>query len=95
LLHGPLDVPINTSFQFRRVADESGNVTGYVWQTGVTRRDFELYGSTLFVDRRGRPLNNKGWPLLAIAMLSGESKVSIPSDAIVISERVEAYAWIF
>jgi hypothetical protein len=32
-------------------------VTGYVWQTGVMRRDCELYGSTLFVDRLGRPLN--------------------------------------
>jgi hypothetical protein len=59
------------------------------------RRDFELHGSTLFVDRLGRPLNNKSWPLMTIEMLSGETKVSIPSDAIVISERVEAYAWIF
>jgi hypothetical protein len=26
------------------------------------------------IDRLGHPLNNKGWPLLTIAMLSGEKK---------------------
>jgi hypothetical protein len=67
-------------------------VTGYVWQTGVMRRDFELYGSTLFVDRLGRPLNNKGWPLMTLAMLSEEKKVCLASEAIVFSERVSAYA---
>ena len=31
------------AFKYRRVQDENGNMTGYVWQTGVMRRDFELY----------------------------------------------------
>jgi hypothetical protein len=33
------------------------------------------------------------WPLMTIAMLSGEKKVCIPSEAIVFSECVDAYAW--
>jgi hypothetical protein len=77
----------NPTFKFRILNDAKGNPTGYVWQTGVIRRDLERYGSTLFVDRLGRPLNNKGWPLMTIAMLSGEKKVCIPSEAIVISEH--------
>jgi hypothetical protein len=81
------------TFKYRILDDAKGNPTGYVWQTGVMRMDFERYGSTLFVDRLGRPLNNKGWPLMTIAMLSGAKKVCIPCEAIVISERIEAYAW--
>jgi hypothetical protein len=58
------------------------------------RRDFELHGSTLFVDRMGRPLNNKGCSLMTIAMLSGEKKVCLACEAIDISESVDAYAWV-
>jgi hypothetical protein len=64
-----------------------------MWQTGVMRKDLEVCGSTLFVDRLGRP-HNKGWPLFTIAMLSGEKRVCVTCDAIMISERVDAYAWL-
>jgi hypothetical protein len=37
------------SFKYRRSTDANGNVTRYIWQTGVIRRDFELYGSTLLL----------------------------------------------
>jgi hypothetical protein len=83
----------DSSFQWRHANDASGRPTGYVWKTGVMRKDVQLYGLTLFVDRLGRPLNNKGWPLLTIALLSGEKRVCIASEAIIISERVDAYAW--
>jgi hypothetical protein len=84
----------DSSFKWKRANDSGGRATGYMWQTGVHRKDVELYGSTLFIDRLGRPLNNKGWPLLTIAMLSGEKKVCVACEAIVISERVDAYAWL-
>jgi hypothetical protein len=63
------------SFKYRRIMNSIGDVTGYVWQTGVMRRDFELFGSTLFVDRLGRPLNKVGWPLMTMALLSGEKSL--------------------
>jgi hypothetical protein len=69
------------SFDYRRLTDRNGDVTGYVWQSGVMRRDFELYGSTLFVDRLGRPLNNKGWPLMTLAMLDGQKTVCLASKS--------------
>jgi hypothetical protein len=84
----------DSSFKGRRVSDANGLPTGYMWQTGVHRNDLKLYGSTLFVDRLGHPLNNKGWPLMTIAMLSGEKKVCVACDAIIISERVDGYAWL-
>jgi hypothetical protein len=80
------------SFKFRKITNGTADVTGYIWQKGVMRRDFELYSSTLFLDRMGRPLNNKGWPLLTMAMLSGDKKVCLASEAIVISECVGACA---
>jgi hypothetical protein len=52
------------------------------------------FHSTLFVDRLGRPLNRKGWPLMTTAMLSGERKVCLASEAIVLSENINAYAWV-
>lgn len=36
------------SFKWRRATDDDGKPICYVWQTGVMRRDFELYGSTIF-----------------------------------------------
>jgi hypothetical protein len=81
------------SFQCRRVVNRNGHETGYIWQTGVMRRDFQLNGSTLFVDRLGRSLNNKDWVLMTLAMLSRDRKVCVGSEAIVFKERIDAYAW--
>jgi hypothetical protein len=79
------------SFKYRRSTNANGDVTGYIWQKGVMRRDFELYGSTLFVDRLGRPLNNKGWPLMTMAMISGDKRVCIASEAIVFFQKPSAH----
>jgi hypothetical protein len=38
----------DASFKWRSAKDDDGKPICYVWQTGVMRRDFELYGSTLF-----------------------------------------------
>jgi hypothetical protein len=48
------------SFKYRQVQEKNENMTGYVWHPGVKRRDFQLYfGAPPFVDRLGRPLNDK------------------------------------
>jgi hypothetical protein len=74
------------SFKFRRGIDSNGNIIGYIWQMGVMQCDIELYGSTLFLDRLDHSLNSKGWPLMTIAMLSGEKKVCLPCGAIAVGE---------
>lgn len=83
----------DATFKWRKATDTNGNAICYIWQTGVMRRDFELYGSTLFLDRLGRSLNNKGWPLMTIAMLSGEKRVCLPCEAIAVGESVRCYAF--
>jgi hypothetical protein len=64
----------DSSFKWRHASDANGLPTGYMWQTGVYRNDLKLCGSSRFVDRLGRPLNNKVWPLMTVAMLSGEKR---------------------
>jgi hypothetical protein len=81
------------TFQWRKAKCENGSVVGIVWQTGVMKRDFELYGSTLFLDRLGRSLNSKGWPLMTVAMLSGEKMVCLACEGIAVEESLKCYAW--
>jgi hypothetical protein len=60
----------NPTFMYRIGYVADGTATGLIWQTGVMRKDFELYGDVLFVDRLGQSLNDKGcWPLITIGML--------------------------
>ncbi|KAG7349212.1 hypothetical protein IV203_011809 [Nitzschia inconspicua] len=62
-------VKCDPTFDYRNGRSSDGTVTGFVWQTGVMRRDFELYGDVLFVDCMGKSINTKGWPINTIAML--------------------------
>ncbi|KAG7341855.1 hypothetical protein IV203_006947 [Nitzschia inconspicua] len=64
-------VKCDPTFDYRVGRSSDGTVTGFVWQTGVMRRDFELYGDVLFVDCMGKSINTKGWPINTIAMLDG------------------------
>ena len=82
------------TFSFRIGRSADGSVTGFAWQTGVMRRDFELFGDVLFVDAQGRSKNNKGWPINTIAMLDGERKVCLPIEGITIGESIDSYAWL-
>jgi hypothetical protein len=82
------------TFAYRVGRSEDGSITGFVWQTGVMRRDFELYGDVLFVDCLGRSLNTKGWPINTLAMKDGEKKICLPCEGFTIGESVLAYAWL-
>ena len=84
----------DSTFTYRESWSDDGTPTGFVWQTGVMRRDFELFGDVLFVDCLGRHLNNKGWPVNTLAMLDGEKRVCLPCEGLTIGESVEGYAWL-
>jgi hypothetical protein len=81
-------------FDYRIGRAVDGSVTGFVWQTGVMRRDFELFGDVLFMDCLGRSLNDKGWPITTLAMLDGEGEICLPSEAITVTESIDAYVWL-
>jgi hypothetical protein len=81
------------TFTYRIGYAADGTATGFIWQTGVMRKDFELYGDVLFVDRLGQSLNDKGWPLITIAMLDGQRKVCLPCETLAITKSIDSYAW--
>ena len=81
---------VDDLFSYRVGRDSSREATGFVWQTGVMRNDFKLHGSCLFIDRMGRPITKCGWPNLTTAMLDGEKKLCLASEAITIEEHVVA-----
>ena len=87
-------VTADSTFSYRVGRSDDGSVTGFVWQTGVMRRDFELFGDVLFVDCLGRSINSKGWPINTIAMKDGEKKICLPCEGFTIGESVDAYAWL-
>ncbi|KAG7373486.1 hypothetical protein IV203_034210 [Nitzschia inconspicua] len=82
------------TFTYSIGTSDDGEVTGILWQTGVMRKDFQLFGDALFIDCLGRSLNDKGWPINTIAMLDGQKKVCLPCEAITIKESIDAYAWL-
>ena len=49
-------VAADPTFSFRMSHAEDGTATRFVWQTGTMRTDFELHGSTLFIDRNAMQL---------------------------------------
>jgi hypothetical protein len=85
---------VDDTFTYRQSLSDDGSATGFVWQTGVMRRDFELFGDVLFVDCLGRSINEKGWPINTIAMLDGDKKVCLPCEGLTIGESVDSYAWL-
>ncbi len=72
------------TFDYRVGRADDGRITGFVIQTGIMRRDFELYGGTLCVNRLGRSLNHQGWPYLTTAMLDSEGRACLASEAITV-----------
>ncbi|KAG7360056.1 hypothetical protein IV203_035154 [Nitzschia inconspicua] len=87
-------VKCDPTFDYRVGRSSDGTVTGFVWQTGVMRRDFELYGDVLFVDCMGKSINTKGWPINTIAMLDGEKKVCLPCEGFTNRETIDGYVWL-
>jgi hypothetical protein len=81
------------TFTYRVGHSSDGTTTGFIWQTGVMRSDFEKFGDVIFLDRLGQPLTDKGWPLLTFAMIDANGKVCLPSESIAIGESVDGYAW--
>ena len=86
-------VECDDTFDYRISRSNLGHPTGFCWQTGVMRRDFELHGDVIFADTLGKAKNNKGWPNVSTVMLDGEGKICLPSEGITIIEKVDGYGW--
>ena len=71
--------------------DTSGKPTGCVWQTAIMRDNFERFGGFVAIDAMKRELNTLLWPYMAITMYNELNMICLGCEAIVISERKEAY----
>ena len=72
----------------------SGAATAVVWQTGVMRADFELYGSSLFVDMMKRIMNSYNWPYVSIVVIDANGQPRTAMEGITCTERQAAYVFV-
>ena len=78
-------------FQYRVAIDSHGIINGVVWMTASMRSNFERFGTYLSLDSMKRKLNTLHWPYFAITLMNELNKVCVGCEALLISERDEAY----
>ena len=80
-----------SGFEFDILVDSDNYATGCIWQTAVMRKNFELYGGYICLDAMKRPINKYQWPYMAIAMYNEMNKICVACEAIICTEREDAY----
>ena len=65
-----------------------------VWMTLFLTNNLICYGDILCLDAQKRQYNHLGWPYIARVVRTGDMKLSITSEAIVVTEDLDLYAWI-
>ena len=78
-------------FVYEVLKNEYGKITGCLWMTSTMRMNFELYGGYLSVDAMKRDINTLLWPYMATSMWNDLNEVCVGCEAIMLSEREEAY----
>ena len=82
------------SFLFDIQRDENDTMVGICWQTATMRFDWDTCASSIALDGMKRQLNNFSYPYIAVTGIDGYGHMVVCAEAIVISERIEAYAWL-
>ena len=80
-------------FRYRCAIGPNGQVNGVVWQTASMRSNFERFGSYICIDAMMRELNTLNWPYFAITLNNEIGKVCVGCEALMCSERLEAYSF--
>ena len=78
-------------FVYEILYDDYGEISGCLWMTSTMRMNFELYGGYVSVDAMKRDLNTLLWPYMATSMWNDLNEVCVGCEAIMLSEREEAY----
>ena len=81
-------------FAYDLAYDSDGTINGAVWQTATMRDNFERFGGFICLDVMKRGINKLLWPYLAVAMYNDLEQVCVGCEAIVCSERAEAYEFV-
>jgi hypothetical protein len=82
------------SFLFDIQRDENDTIVGICWQTATMRLDWDTCACCISLDGMKRQLNNFSYPYIAVTSLDGYGNMVVCAEAIVVSERIEAYAWL-
>ena len=69
-------------------------MVGICWQTGTMRLDWDTCASSIALDGMKRQLNHCSYPYISVTGVDGYGQMVVCAEAIVISERIEAYAWL-
>ncbi|KAI2503990.1 hypothetical protein MHU86_10487 [Fragilaria crotonensis] len=82
------------SFLFDIQRDDNDTMVGICWQTGTMRFDWDTCASSIALDGMKRQLNSVCYPYISVTAVDGYGQMVVCAEAIVISERIEAYAWL-
>ena len=78
-------------FDYRISTDIKGHPSGVLCVTSSMSFNYEQYGFCLFLDAMKRELNDLKWPYISVVVIDSYQKVRCACEAIVSSERIEAY----
>ena len=82
-------------FDFRIRLNENNHPCALVFTTLDGRLNAIKYGELVTIDMQHRQHNNQNWPYFAPVIKDMDMKIGVLCEAMVISEDVDAYAWVF
>ena len=81
-------------FDYRVSYDAIGDVTAIVWQNKVMRGHCKWLLDVLMLDVMKRQQNSVDFPYCGVALLTGEKKVALGSESIMVEEMIPAYVFV-
>jgi hypothetical protein len=82
------------SFLFDIQQGENDTMVGICWQTAMMRFDWDTCASSIALDGMKQQLKSVCYPYISVTAVNGYGQMAVRAEAIVISERIEAYAWL-
>ena len=58
----------------------------------IIKNSIVRYGDILCLDAQKRQYNHLGWPYIAHVVKTGDMKITVTSEAIVVTEDLDVYA---
>lgn len=83
-----------TGFDFKIHYNKDDLPDAIVYMTHGMRRNLIRFGDVLFLDYQKRQFNKLGWPYIGPAIMTNNHTIGVTSEAVVLTESIEMYAWI-
>ncbi len=82
-------------FDYRVLYSAQGVPTALLYMTARMRYCLLRYGNIMFLDGQKRRYNKMNWPYIGPIIKNSNNGISVVSEAIVTSEDIDTYTWIF